>query len=81
MYTSFTKSRKKRIVAYISFLFFLFISISFCTDNFAQGLESDYKTAVGAKVFFGNGGQFAQYWKASEEDLMLINRALNARNR
>ena len=40
-----------------SFLFIvvLFISISFCTDNFAQGLESDYKTAVGAKVFFGNG--------------------------
>ena len=34
-----------------------------------------------ASALFGNDGQFAQYWKASEEDLMLVNRALNTRNR
>jgi hypothetical protein len=26
-----------------------------------------------ASALFGNGGQFAQYWEAREEDLTLVN--------
>ena len=62
MYTSFTKSRKKRIVGYFSFLFFFFISISFVkaqTRVFASTVVSSSNTANASRAVDGNLGTSA----------------------